>query len=94
VTSCKLARSSTLQFPDSNILNHRIIVASFEEKGSHTGQAIRNDGFFFVYQCVRLVASFIFQEYGFYKRIQPLTYYFSILYSGNLMLLQSNLVFQ
>ena len=36
MTSCKLARSSTLQFPDSNILNHRIIVASFEEKGSKT----------------------------------------------------------
>ena len=38
-----------LQFPNSHILNDRIIVASFEEKGSHTGQAIRNDGFFFVY---------------------------------------------
>ena len=59
-TSCKLAKSSTLQFPDCHILNHRLIVASFVEKGSHTGQAIRNDGFFFVYQCVRLVASFPF----------------------------------
>ena len=49
-TSCKIARSSTLQFPNSHILNHRMIVASFEEKGSQTGQAIRNDGFFFVYQ--------------------------------------------
>jgi len=43
-------RSSTLQFPDSHMLNHRIIAASFVEKGSHTGQAIRNDGFFFVRQ--------------------------------------------
>jgi len=33
-------------FFNSQILNHRIIVASFVEKGSHTGQAIRNDGFF------------------------------------------------
>ena len=41
-----MTRSSTLQFPDSHILNHRIIVASFVCKGSHTGQAIRNDGFF------------------------------------------------
>ena len=39
-----------LQFPDSHILNHRIVAASFVEKGSRTGQAIRNDGFFFVYQ--------------------------------------------
>jgi len=49
-TSCKLTRSLTLQFPNSHILNHRIIVASFVEKGSHTGQAIRNDGFLYVYQ--------------------------------------------
>jgi len=33
-TSCKLTRSSTLQFPNGHILYHRIIVASFEEKGS------------------------------------------------------------
>jgi hypothetical protein len=33
-TSCKIARSLTLQFPDSDILNHRIIVASFVFKGS------------------------------------------------------------
>ena len=42
LSSCNLTRSSTFYFPDSHILNHRIIVASFEEKGSHTGQAIRN----------------------------------------------------
>jgi len=35
-------RSSTLQFPDSYVFNHRIIIASFVEKVSHTGQAIRN----------------------------------------------------
>jgi hypothetical protein len=34
--------------PDSHILNHLIIAASFVCKGSHNGQAIRNDGFFFV----------------------------------------------
>ena len=34
LTSCKIARSSTLQFPDYRILNHRIIVASFVCKGS------------------------------------------------------------
>jgi hypothetical protein len=39
-----------LQFPDSNILNHRIIAASFVKKGSQTRQAIRNDGFFVVRQ--------------------------------------------
>ena len=33
-TSDKIARSSTLQFPDSYKLNHRIIAASFVEKGS------------------------------------------------------------
>lgn len=33
-TSCKLTRSSTLQFPNGHILYHRIIVASFVEKGS------------------------------------------------------------
>jgi hypothetical protein len=42
ITSCKLTRSSTLQFPDSYVFNHRIIIASFVEKVSHTGQAIRN----------------------------------------------------
>jgi hypothetical protein len=47
------------QFPDSHIFNHRIIDASFGEKGSHTGQAISNDGFFFVYQWVRMVAFFL-----------------------------------
>ena len=33
-TSCKIARSSTLQFSDSIILNHRIIGASFLNEGS------------------------------------------------------------
>jgi hypothetical protein len=28
-TSCKIARSSTLQFPDSHKLNHRIMAGSF-----------------------------------------------------------------
>ena len=31
-TSCKLARSSTLQFSNCHILKHRVIVASFEER--------------------------------------------------------------
>jgi hypothetical protein len=30
------------------MLNHRIIVASFEEKGSDKEKAVSNDGFFFV----------------------------------------------
>jgi len=55
-TSYKLIRSSTLEFPDRKIINHFIIVASFVCKGSQTGQAIRNDGFFFVHQYVRVVA--------------------------------------
>jgi hypothetical protein len=41
-------KSSTLQFPDSNILNHRIIAASFVEKGSHSAQGDRNVAFFVV----------------------------------------------
>ena len=49
-TSCKLARSSTLQFPDSYKLNHRIIVASFVCKGSEGAQGDRNVAFFVVYQ--------------------------------------------
>ena len=44
-----LNNNSTFQFPDSQILNHRMITASFVKKGSKTGQAIRNDGFFFVH---------------------------------------------
>jgi hypothetical protein len=40
------------------IVKRRNCVATFVNRGSHTGQAIRNDGFFFVYQCVRVVASF------------------------------------
>jgi hypothetical protein len=87
-------RSSTLQLPNCHKLNHRIVAASFAEKGSKSAQGDRNVAFFIVSYRVTLVASFIFQEYGFYKRVQPLTYYFSILYSGNLILLQSNLVFQ
>lgn len=57
MTSCKLARSSTLYFPDSYILNNRIIVASFVCKGSHIGQAIITYGLSYVYQRVRVVAS-------------------------------------
>jgi hypothetical protein len=41
-TSCKLTRSLTLQFPNSHILNHRIIAASFVEKGSQSAQGDRN----------------------------------------------------
>ncbi len=37
-----------------------MIAASFVEKGSHIRQAIRNDGFFFVYQLVRVVASYLY----------------------------------
>jgi hypothetical protein len=32
--SCKIAEISSLQFPNSNALNHRIIDASFIEKGA------------------------------------------------------------
>jgi len=39
-----------LQFSDSNILNHRIIVASFVEKGSKSAQGDRNVAFFVVRQ--------------------------------------------
>jgi hypothetical protein len=39
-----------LQFSDSNILNHRIIAASFVEKGSKSAQGDRNVAFFFVRQ--------------------------------------------
>ena len=35
-----------LQFPDSHILNHRIIVASFEEKGSGNQKEVIIDLFF------------------------------------------------
>jgi hypothetical protein len=38
------------------------ITASFVCKGSQTGQAIRNDGFFYVYQWVRVAASFVFSK--------------------------------
>jgi len=37
------------QFPYSNILNHRIIAASFVEKGSKSAQGDRNVAFFVVY---------------------------------------------
>ncbi len=48
-TSCKIARSSTLQFPNGDILNHRIIVASFEEKGSTQEKPCILQGFFIGY---------------------------------------------
>ena len=41
------------RFLNSHILNQRIIVRSFEEKESHTGQPISNDDIFFVFQVVR-----------------------------------------
>jgi hypothetical protein len=44
-TSCKLTRSSTLQFPNGHILYHRIIVASFVEKGSKSAQGDRSVAF-------------------------------------------------
>jgi hypothetical protein len=34
------------QFPNSHILNHHIIAASFVEKGSQTGQALHFAGLF------------------------------------------------
>jgi hypothetical protein len=39
--------------------NRLLSAASTVRRGSHTGQAISNDGFFFVYQSVRIVASFL-----------------------------------
>ena len=65
--------SSTLQFPNSHILNHRIIVASFVGKGSHTEQAIRYDGLFSVYLSVRLVASFDIPITTFSEKMQSST---------------------
>ena len=53
-TSCKIARSSTLQFPNSYILNHHIIAASFVCKGSKSAQGDRNVAFFVAYQSVRI----------------------------------------
>jgi hypothetical protein len=41
-----LTRSSTLQFPNSYILNHHIIVASFEEKGSGNQKEVKLTSFF------------------------------------------------
>jgi hypothetical protein len=41
-STCNFSRSSTFYFPDSQILNHRIIVASFEEKGSKSAQGDKN----------------------------------------------------
>ncbi len=38
--SVKLSKNSTLQFPDSHILNHRIIVASFVCKGSNNDKKV------------------------------------------------------
>jgi|688.fasta_scaffold133326_3 hypothetical protein len=64
-------RSSTLQFPDSYVFNHRIIIASFVEKGSPTRQAIRQltDGFFFAYQWVRIAASFWYNQSNIFQLI-------------------------
>jgi hypothetical protein len=45
-----LTRSSTPQFPDSNLLNHRIIAAPFVKKGSKSAQGDRNVAFFVVLQ--------------------------------------------
>ena len=42
ITSFNSIRSLNLQFPNCHILNHRIIVASFEEKGSQSAQGDRN----------------------------------------------------
>ena len=56
-TSCKLTRSSTLQFPNGHILNHRIIVASFVEKGSQKPHS--NVGLFL---CLLALANFIFRQ--------------------------------
>ena len=42
----------THKFADRYICDDSIIAASFVEKGSQTGQAISNDGFFFVLQWV------------------------------------------
>ena len=61
-TSCKLTRSSTLQFPNGHILYHRIIVASFVEKGSESAQGDRNVAFFVVLQLVRVLHLFYFNN--------------------------------
>ena len=58
----KISESSTLQFPDSDILNHRIIAASFVKKGSHTAQGDIYVAFFFAYQWVKLAASLVFSK--------------------------------
>ena len=41
---------TTLYSFDSGKFNHRFMVATSDKRGSYTGQAIRNDGFFFVHQ--------------------------------------------
>jgi hypothetical protein len=51
-----------LQFPNFHILNHYIVAASFEEKGSHTGQGDIYVAFFFAYQWVKLAASLVFSK--------------------------------
>lgn len=51
-TSCNLTRSSTLQFPNCEILNHRIVVASFEEKWSVNDKEVillQSNLFYFVF---------------------------------------------
>jgi len=47
---CKFSGSATLQFPNSHILNHRVLVAPFVEKGSKSAQGDRNVAFFVVRQ--------------------------------------------
>jgi hypothetical protein len=60
-------------FPDSHQLNHRVIVASFEEKGSHTGQAIRNDGFFMSINKLEDLHQLFFQNWVFQKKCNTLS---------------------
>lgn len=45
-TSCNLVQSSTLQFPNGNILNEGIIVASFFGKGSKLRKQVVIELFF------------------------------------------------
>ncbi len=49
-TSCKIALSSTPQFPDNYIINHRIIAATFVNQGSHKYKPRLLRGLYFVYQ--------------------------------------------
>jgi len=47
LTTCNFTQSSSLYFPDRDILNHRILVAASVNKGSKKQKAIISDGFFF-----------------------------------------------